>query len=392
MYFSATTKMHSEDAKMLTAHLEVHRNSDVLVVCASTSSRGEFAWTCRQGLRCLRGCGKLSALPCAGIAVAAHDSKIFMGDRTPYLNLIERLPEPLRQGWTRVTFDKDCRAAGAFGLHEEQAWCEAAFGHDGSPAEPTAYITHVIGSKNYFGYFNIYWEENDVFSIKSCHDLRTWATVYIPRFYGERDVARWVFLSSEDYKAFLRMAGDYSRIFSVMDFPFDVFHAAGGSAVRKPVAGNAGIAGALRTSLQAVLSSFGLNVAQAWTPSDQAAVNRLVEILARGPDEAIDQSKAPLRLPKLKSLLLKRLSFAEVPAGAPTRDETLALYLDLSRFYPNWDKVSLRSLFETRGREITVDSFIESVNSDAAHVAIQKSRLQLLAELNSQGINVDNLH
>jgi len=398
MYLSATTKMHPQDAIQLTHLLEKYQSGDILIACASLSTPGEYAWIWRGTEGSEEGCGALTESSTSGIAVPTHGTKIFLGNRTPYVELMQRLPVSFRQGWSRSTFDADCRLASAFGLDEEQEWCQAAFSNDGSPEQPTAYISHVIGSDNYFGYFNIRWEKEDVHCLKSCHNLRTWANLYVPRMYAERDVERWVFLQKEDYEAFLRTAGDYRRAFRLIDFSFERFQAGhtsqltvGDDGVRAPAASSGSLSGGFRATLQTVLSRLGMNTSEAWTSSDQIVVNRLRETLAGETNEPIDLSKAPVRLQKLKAVLLKRLALDKVPNDAPTRDEAITLYLELSRFYPNWDRVSTHSLFTSRIHEITVQNIIDSVSPEAGQKTIQKSRLQLVDELASHGINVSNL-
>jgi hypothetical protein len=399
MYLLATTNMHSDDAETLAPSMEAHQGSDVLVMCPSSSEEGEFAWMSRQDEVRREGCGALSEFPDGGIAVAAHHTRIFRGDRTPYTNLIQRLPEGLRQGWTRETFDRDCRQSGAFGLLEEQEWCQTAWNYDGSPEVPTAYITHVLGSKNYFGFFNIYWEKDDSYVIKSCHDLRTWTGIYIPRMYAERDVERWVFLRKEDHDVFVRMAGDYRRAFEVIDFPFEVFQDGGrplstnlnNGMKQKIASNNISPSGGFRAALQAMLSRLGVNNSEVWTSNDQAVITRLLKVLTNGSNEPIDLSKAPDRLPKLKAVLLKRLYLNMVPDSAPTREEAIALYLDLSRFYANWDKLSCAKLFSTPGRVISPQDVMNCIHLEDGLDVVHKSRLQLIVELQTQGIDVSKL-
>lgn len=399
MYLSATTKTHPQDAELLAEHLQKYQNREVLIACASSSAPGEFAWISQSIKGCQEGCGALCESSTTGIEVSAQGTKIFLGNRTPYGELMQRFPNSSRHEWSRATFDADCRLRGAFGLDEEQEWCQAAFNNDGSPEQPTAYISHVLGSDNYFGYFNIRWDKEDSYCVKSCHDLRTWASIYVPRMFAERDVERWVFLRKEDYDAFTRAAGDYRRAFKLIDFSFDQFQArdtrqlnVGDNGMSAPPPNGASAPRAFLATLQTMLSRLGMNTSDTWTSGDQAVINRLRKTLAEEKDEPVDLSKAHMRLEKLKAVLLKRLALAKVPNDAPTRDEAIALYLELSRFYCNWDKVSLVSLFSSRSHELTVENIINAVTPEAARETIQQSRLQLIEELASQGIKVNNPH
>jgi hypothetical protein len=204
----------------LNSYLRRHERGDTLLVCAASSGDQHFSWLSRRNDEMQGGCGVLSEYPVRGVALSAHGRRIFAGNRTPYVNFLGKLPPQDQTGWARVTFDRDCRASGAFGLDDEQRWCETAYAHDGKPETPSVYIVHVLGSNNYFGYFNILWEHDDVYCIKSCHDLQKWASLYVPRMYADRDVERWVFLRQEDFDTFWNAAPDYRRAFTLMHVPF----------------------------------------------------------------------------------------------------------------------------------------------------------------------------
>lgn len=135
MYFAAHSKLSDEATKSLSPYL----SNDAIVVGASRGK--EFNWISRLAAVTRSGCGALGDRSEGGVTLSEHRSKIFVGNRTPYETLLQMLPGMERQGWTRVTFDKDCGLQHAAGLHDEQAWCEAAFGFEESPEEPrTVYI------------------------------------------------------------------------------------------------------------------------------------------------------------------------------------------------------------------------------------------------------------
>jgi hypothetical protein len=80
-----------------------------------------------------------------------------------------------------------------------------------------------------------------------------------------------------------------------------------------------------------------------------------------------------------------------VPDSAPTREEAIALYLDLSRFYANWDKLSCAKLFSTPGRVISPQDVMNCIHLEDGLDVVHKSRLQLIVELQTQGIDVSKL-
>ena len=220
MYLSALSDLNSDETERLESLLQDCESEDTLVVCAASSDSQHLAWMSRRNGETREGCGVLTGFGDGAIEISEHGTKIFAGDRTPYSTFLDNLPRDEREGWSRETFHKDCRALGAFGLHQEQQWCEAAFAHDGNPETPSVYVVQVLGSARYFGYFNILWEPDDFAALKSCHDLQRWASLYVPRMYADRDVERWVFLCQEDLEAFANAAPDYRRAFTLKPFPF----------------------------------------------------------------------------------------------------------------------------------------------------------------------------
>lgn len=398
MNLSAHSNLNSGDAKSLRNLLNQTPSGDLLAVCASTSKAGEYAWISRKGNKTKEGCGGIIGSTDSGVTVSNHNKKVFSGDRLEFTKVLDRLTEQEEEGWTRSTFVSDCRLSAAEGLYDEQAWCEAAYDHDGRPSEHTAYVVHVLGSENYFAYFNFKWVPSDPYMVKSCHDLKKWASAYVPRMYSERDVERWVFLCKEDFETFGRIAGEYRRAFTFMDYSFEVFRAGGTPQLtsrehqsQPSHQGERSPSGSgLRAVLQSALGRFGLSTAETWTSSDQAMVGRLVTVFAAKPSGPIDMTKSPSALPKLKALLSKRLKLGNVPPNALTRDEAIELYLDLSRFYVGWDKVSCEALFSDSNRQgITIDRLLECLTDDKAQDRLDNTRHQFAAELASSGIVVD---
>lgn len=399
MHLSALSSLHSGDAETLRRLVDQSPSGDLLVACASTSKDGEYAWISRRGSKTQEGCGAIIESTKNGVEVSGHNTKVFDGNRLAFVQLLDQLAEREREGWSRSTFASDCRLSSAVGLNDELAWCETAYEFDGRPSEHTAYVVHVLGSQNYFAYFNFKWDAADSYSVKSCHDLKTWASAYVPRMYSERDVERWVFLCKEDLETFSRVARDFRRAFTLMDYAFEVFRA-GGSPQLPPrghqspstnhevrSAGGSG----LRAVLQSALGYLGMNNAETWTPSDQAMVNRLVKVLADKPSGPIDLTKSPSTLPKLKALMLKSLKLNNLPVGAPSRLEAIELYLDLARFYSGWDKVSCEGLFITP-RTIELEDIVACLKDDDAKDQLAKTRQLFVVELASQGIVAENGH
>ncbi|MBC3920054.1 hypothetical protein H8L32_21480 [Undibacterium sp. CY18W] len=392
MYLSKLSVLHPSETKNLRSFLDEHPSGDLLVVINSTSQEGEYAWLSRRGSKTQEGCGAINESTKTGVEVASHSTRVFHGDRLAFVRLLDQLADRERAGWSRSTFASDCRLSAADGLHDEQAWCETAFEHDGRPSEHTAYVVQVLGSQNYFAYFNFKWVGEDSSSVKSCHDLKTWASAYVPRMYGERDVERWVFLCKEDLETFSRVAVDYRRAFTLMDYSFEVFRA-GGSPKRDPTL-HPGVGSAAGTGLRAILQSalgrLGMSTAETWTPKDQTMVNRLTKVLADKASGPIDMTKSPLALPKLKSLLLKHLNLRNIPPAALTQNEVIRLYLGLARFYEGWDKVSCEALFSSNMRTFNIEAINECLTDDKVQHKLDRARQLLVAELISNGIEVDD--
>ena len=76
----------------------------------------------------------------------------------------------------------------------------------------------------------------------------------------------------------------------------------------------------------------------------------------------------------------------QVPAAAPTREETIALYLELARFYSDWDNVSCEGMFNRGG--FGVQQLLDCVTETQALEKIGRTRLQLGSELTAHGIAV----
>jgi hypothetical protein len=228
MYISATSELPSDAATRLHSEAAKRKDADVLVLSDYSPQDGSVSWVSHKRGSWLpltravtrEGRGIISEHESNGVEIAAHAIKIFCGDRTPYMGLLGKLARPDGDGWIRTTYVGDCRLAGAAWLADEQAWCQQAFERDGKPRAPTAYIVKVLGSVNYFGYFNIYWAQEDSSHVKCCHDLTKWASVYIPNMVSKRNVERWNFLLKEDYEAFGQAVRGYRKTFAFTDFPY----------------------------------------------------------------------------------------------------------------------------------------------------------------------------
>lgn len=397
---SALSSLHTADAETLRELVSKNSSGDLLVACSSSLGGGEYAWISRKGSKTQEGCGTVDELAKNDIDDLSHCTKLFHGDRLPFVQLLDRLAEQKRTGWHRSTFAGDCRQYSAAGLHDEQAWCEASCERDGSPSKHTAYVVHVLGSQNYFAYFNFRWDSTDSYSCKICHDLKTLASVYVPRMYGERDVERWVFQRTEDFETFVSVARDYRRAFTLMDYPFEAFQAGTDqqlstqkhqSTMAHQSVSNAAGSG-LRALLQSALVRLGMNSTETWTSRDQVMVNRLVKVLSGKPSGAIDLTKSPYALPKLKALLLKCLKLNNLPADAPTRIEAIELYLSLARFYPGWDEVSCEGLFRwDNPRTISMEALSRcSTDEKKAQNKLDTTRQLFMAELASHGIEANS--
>jgi hypothetical protein len=188
---------------------------------SNTSGVAIYLWALRQGQTTKTGRGKI--LSSAGRHSADLSTAlqiIFDGERTAYLDFIKALSPDEVLKCRRTTFDKDCRLASAENLYEEQNWCEAAYRLDSSASGRRGYIVKNIGTERYFGYFNFKSEPDDSFNLKSCHNLRKWANLYIPEFYAKHDVGKWVFLEPDVFVEFCKSAPRYKAAFELKELNF----------------------------------------------------------------------------------------------------------------------------------------------------------------------------
>jgi hypothetical protein len=403
MNLSRTGELTAKEAKPLFALLSDGRQSAELALAHSNQAGDEYIWALQSSSGRLSGRGRLSKGTSHGaISLARVATMVFFGDRIPFVQLLSKLPQTEQPKCRRETFHSDCQEPAAEGLHDEQAWCEAAFVRDERPANPTAYLVRVFGTDRYFGYFNFPWKAGDRYPLKSCHDLRQWANVYIPRMFGKRDVERWVFLERDCFDAFSRAAPDYKRVFASMDFPFQAFqqssngHGADAAALQRhrttgPPDPHTTIWEALRNSIGNGLGRLGLarNREGRWSRADSALIERLRQVLAEGKGEPIDLRKAPSRLTTLKAVLLKRLSVDDPDIAQPSKKEAVDLYLALSRFYRDWDYLDCVNVFEPRPGDTRSkrQRILDCVSAEDAQNAIANNKSILKEELVRKGFD-----
>lgn len=139
--------------------------------------------------------------------------------------------------------------------------------------------------------------------------------------------------------------------------------------------------------LSSVLGLFGIGSTTDWSSVDHRLVMRLKAILAEG-DGPIDSRKAPVALPKLKRVLTKRITITDAPPSAPSVVEVRELYLELARFYPQWDDVGCDSAFSRRyaSADDAARGLINCISRESAEKHIARMKQELLMELNEASL------
>ena len=224
MYLSASFPANEYETQQLSALIDEFGDGHPAIALCEADEGNGYVWVAKSKDHTISGRGVFSGSISDGATSIAEAGKIiFSGNRVPYSMLLNILPSLEQKKCLRKTYVGDCRLGSAYGLHDEQAWCETAAAKDQVTNEKTAYLVQVLGTNMYFGYFNFQWEKGDRFNIKCCHDLNQWASLYIPNMYAQRDVERWVFLERDVFKVFLHAVPDYSRVFLLKQYGFEEF-------------------------------------------------------------------------------------------------------------------------------------------------------------------------
>lgn len=222
MYLTKDLSANPNEIEELEDLLAKIPDTDLIIESTWPRQNSPIIWAhrCSKAVQFHRGQIAKYAAPSA--LALADMSKIFVADdRTPFEHFRAQFKPEVWSKLIRVTFSSDCRLSSAQGLNDELAWCQAAYKLDGEPTVPTAYIVRVLGSQRYFSYFNFKYDSNDMFNLKSCHDLRTWTSLYVPRLFAEKDVSRWVFLERDVLNEFSEAIRDFQVAFVLMEYPFN---------------------------------------------------------------------------------------------------------------------------------------------------------------------------